>query len=183
MKNSNTPTLCDVIDGLVFQDQEPGLKIDVDYKALEISCIDLITKLDSQLAKARELEQDEFIDSSGEAAQSMIDALSEFTEHYLKGNAATQSREEIDRAAAFVDTYEEFLKARPISKKLIRTFWVVEESDEVMSAHAKLGDALVRACATTLYHAVAMVGLDSDFGREIDQSTLVFVEQLHQSWN
>ena len=53
---------------------------------------------------------------------------------------------------------------------------------EITTAHAKLGEALVRGCAATFYHAVMLIGLNTEFGKEIDQSTVVYVNELQQSW-
>lgn len=182
MIKTNIPSINQVVDGFVFQEQDLGLEINVDHKKLEIACVDLISKLENLLSKAKELEQDDFIDESGVVGRKMIETLKHFSNECLEGNGAAQAQEEISRALTYVATYEEFLKSRPLTKSLLRTFWVVSETTDILNAHSELGRALVRACAATLYHGVVMVGLDSEFGKEIDQSTVVFVEQLLESW-
>lgn len=182
MIKTNIPSINQVVDGFMFQEQESGVAKNVDHKKLEIACVDLISKLENLLAKAKQLEQDDFIDESGVVGQKMIESLTHFSNECLEGNAAVQAQEEISRASTYVATYEEFLKSRPLTKSLLRTFWDVPETKDILNAHSELGRALVRACAATLYHGVVMVGLDSEFGKEIDRSTVVFVEELLESW-
>ena len=183
MNQPQTPSLNNAVEGFVFAKPDESNSINIDYKVLEISCINLISKLENCLAKARELPKDEFIDESGEIGGRMLETLNSFCNEFMTGATAQQVREEIERTQLIVDTYGEVLKTRPLSNALIRTFWTIDESDDIQASHKKLGEGLVRACAVAFYHAVILVGLDTEFGLEIDQSTVVFVNELKQSWN
>ena len=183
MNKTNIPSLSRADTGIQFIHQEPCRVVDVDYKALETSSIDLISKLENSLAKAREMPKDDFVDEAAVTCKQMLSYLSEFTEEYLSGDAAVQSKQEIDRASTAAYAHEEVLTTRPLAKSIIRMFWEVAESDEIESSHRQLGQAIVRSCAATFYHAVMMIGLDSEFGCEIDQSTAVFVTELKQAWS
>lgn len=183
MNQTNYPSLGNAVTGFVFCQQDVSAKTKAEQKALEFACVDLISKLENLAAKASELADDDFIDESAGIARNIADRLSQFGEEFLDGAAAVQAKEEIDRTLAFCQTYEEVLKTRSFGNAFLRTFWKVEESDAIKSAHAKLGEALTRCCATTFYHAVVLIGNDSDSGKQIDQSTLVFVNELRTVWN
>jgi len=183
MNQTPTPSLNNAVDGFVFEQADESQSINVDHKALEISCINLISKLENCLAKARELPKDDFIDQSSEIGGSMLEILKSFCNEHMTGTTAKQVLKEVDRTELMVNAYAEVLKTRPLTNALIRTFWTIEESDDIKASHKQLGEGLVRACAVAFYHAVMLVGLDTDFGKEIDQSTVVFVNELKQSWN
>ena len=182
MNQTEFPSLNDAVEGFVFQKQVVCDAINVDHRALEVSCVNLISKLENLLAKARELPSDDFVDESADIARGLLEMLSEFGTEYLTGSAAKQAKEEIDRARTFSHTYDEVLKTRPLTNAFLRTFWKVKESQEITTAHKQLGEALVRGCAATFYHAVMLIGLNTDFGKEIDQSTVVYVNELQQTW-
>ena len=183
MKPTEYPSLNDAVAGLVFQESGAPRKINVDHQALEISSIDLISKLENLLAKAREMPRDDFVDETANIAKKILFHLTAFGDEYFEGQAAEHSKDEIVRALTFTHTYEEVLKTRPLTNAIIRTFWKIDELKEIKAAHQQLGEALVRACAATFYHAVMLIGLDNPFGQQIDQSTVVFVNELKQSWN
>lgn len=182
MNHTEYPSLNNTVAGFVFQKQEACETTDFDRRALEISCVDLISKLENQLAKAMQMPKDDFVDESAIVARKMLKLLLEFCDEFLVGKPGAQAKEEIDRALSFTDTYEEVLKTRSLKNAFIRAFWNVDESEEIQLSHAQLGEALVRGCAATFYHAVMRVGLDTPLGKQIDQSTVVFVNELKQSW-
>ena len=185
MNQTEFPSLAanDAVAGFVFQQQEAGETKKVDRKTLEVSCVDLICKLENLLAKAKEMPKDDFIDESAIVGRKMLEHLSAFGDKFFVGNAAEQAKEEIGRAMTYSHLFDEVLKTRSLTNIVIRTFWNVKESDEILSSHAQLGEALIRGCAATLYHAIMLLGVHTDLGKEIDQSTIVFVTELKQSWN
>jgi len=182
MNEMTHPSLNNKLDGLVFESQPECPPINVDHQILEVATVDLISKLENILAKAHDMANDDFIDASAEIAQKMIEPLEAFNKEYLHDAAAKQAQVETNRAIGFADTYQAVLKTRSWTNAVIRAFWNVEENKDILVAHADLGGALVRACATTFYHAVKMIGLDHDFGKEIDKSTVVFVNELQENW-
>ena len=184
MNQTNHPSLATnaAAAGIVFHKQEPGEANAVDQKALEASCVDLICKLENIFAKAKEMPKVDFVDESATTARKMLELLLGFCDKFLTGKADAQAREEINRAMTVSHTYDEVLKTRSLGNAILRTFWKVEESKEIQESHSQLGEALIRACAATLYHAIILIGFDTDLGKQIDQSTVVFVSELKQSW-
>ena len=185
MNQTEYPSLAatDTVAGFVYLEQEVSEPANVDRSALEASCVDLICKLENLLSKATGMQRVDFIDESANIGRSMLEQLLLFTDKFLTGTAADQAQEEIDRASTFSYTYDEVLKTRSLTESILRTFWKSDDSLEVLSAHKQLGDALIRACAATFYHAVMLVGFESEQGKQIDQSTVVFVHELQESWN
>jgi hypothetical protein len=182
MNQTDYPSLGNAVAGVVFHKQPPSVKSQVDEKAREIACIDLTSKLENIVAKTNEMATDDFIDESAVIGRKIIEALSSFIGQFLEGKAAQQANEEIDRAKTFCLTYDEVLNTRSFGKAILRTFWKIEESDAIKDAHGQLGTALTRACAVTFYHAVVLFGDDSKPGELIDQSALVFVNELKRIW-
>ena len=184
MNQTEHPMLAanDAVAGFVFQSQEACEATKVDRKALETSCVDLISKLENLLAKAKELPSDEYVDDSAKVGRKMLDRLSAFCEAFLTGKAAAQAKKEIDRAITVSHAYDEVLKTRSLKNTIIRVFYEIEESEDIQASHAQLGEALIRGCAATLYHAIMLVGFDTALGKQIDQSTVVFVNELKESW-
>ncbi len=184
MNQTQFPSLAanDAVPGFVFQTQDANQSSQFDRIELELACVDLICKLENLLAKAREMPHDDFVDESAIVGRKMLETLSGFSDEFLVGNASGQAKEEIDRGMTFSHLHDEVLKTRPLTKSIIRTFWNVKESEEIQSSHAQLGEAIVRGCAATLYHAIMLLGIDSELSKEIDQSTVLFVTELKQSW-
>lgn len=184
MKNTDCPAIAanDVVSGFVFQQQEAPSSDSIDRKSLEASCVDLICKLENRLAKAMAMSRVDFIDESATVAREMLDHLQNFSESFLGGKAADQAKEEIERALTYSHTFDEVLKTRPLMNTIARTFWNVDEKAEIQTAFAQLGAALIRGCAATLYHAIVFIGVETELGQQIDQSTVYFVNELQESW-
>lgn len=182
MNQTESPSVHGAISGLVFpkSDAPKGLTA---RKECEVACVDLVSRLENWLVKARELDHDDLIDQSGKLGQSMIEILSTFSDNFLTGKAAAQVDEEIARAITTSLAYGEILSTRPLKNALLRTFWKVEESKEIMDYHEKLGETLVRASVVTCYHAVALLGVNTGFGKVIDQSTIEFVNDFKAFWS
>ena len=184
MNKSNVPLLVENAKaaGLSLARTEEAINWSIDTATLGISCIELIGQLENTFAKAREQSQVDFIDESATTARKMLMLLNSFANQYLSGNAARQSEEEIEKSLMCSHTFDEVLKTRPFSNALKRAFWKAEETEEIQNAHHKLGESLIRATTTTLFHAIMILGTESDLGNEIDQSSVIFVSELKQSW-
>jgi hypothetical protein len=185
MNQTDYPSLAatDTVAGFVYREQEVSVPANIDRKTLESSCVDLICKLENQLSKAKDMQRVDYIDESATIGRSMLELLLRFTDEFLTGKAAEQAQEEIARASTFSHTYDEVLKSRSLKESILRTFWKADDSQDVRNAHKQLGEALIRACAATFYHAVMLVGIETEQGKQIDQSTVVFVHELQESWN
>ena len=184
MNDTNLPMLVENAKavGLSLARTEEAINWSVDTATLGISCIELIGQLENVFAKAKEQSQVDFVDESATTARKMLTLLNTFANQYLSGNAVRQSEAEIEKSLLCSHTFDEVLKTRPFSNALKRTFWKAEETEEIKHAHQKLGESLIRATATTLFHAIMIFGTESDLGNEIDQSSVIFVSELKQSW-
>jgi len=184
MNATNTPQLAENAKaaGLVLARTTEEMANAVDHSALGMSCVELIGRLENAFAVARDQQPTDYIDESGETARKMLDLLEAFRKAHLSGAAADQAGDEVSKALMGSHAYDEVLKTRPLGNALLRAFWKADEVDSIKEAHSKLGENLIRATAATLYHAIMMLDFDSELGSEIDQSTVVFVSELGQSW-
>ena len=184
MNASNLPKLAENAKaaGLVIVRSQSDSEDLIDRSILGMACVELIGKLENTFAKAREQQPTDYIDESGNTARKMLDLMQNFTRSHLQNSAYKQANEEITKAMMGSHAYDEVLKTRPLGNALLRAFWKADEVDSIKEAHNKLGDNLVRATAATLYHAIMLLDFSSELGAEIDQSTVVFVTELGQSW-
>ncbi|MFK7769588.1 MAG: hypothetical protein AB8B55_20420 [Mariniblastus sp.] len=182
MNHVELPALSNVLVGFEPKSQQRDKTAVLNHKELETSCIDLLSQLESIIAKARELDSDDFIDGAAPICRKVLKQVSTFTDEFLTGSAAEQANEEIGKADTHTYAYEEVLTTRSFTNAFLRSFWEVEERPEIVEAHERLGDALVRATAVSFYHVVLHAGLDSEVGQKIDQSTSTFVTQLKEVW-
>lgn len=185
MSSSNLPMLADNVatQGIVFTRTEADIAGSIDEKALGFACIELIGKLENEFARAKDFQATDYVDEAASTARKMLEPLKAFSDEFLTGDAKMQANEEISKAQAVGDTYDEVLKTRPLGNALLRTFWKADEVEAIRDAHAKLGESLIRATAAALYHGIMLLGFDTPMGQEIDQSTVVFVTELNQSWS
>jgi hypothetical protein len=154
----------------------------IDQGELEIACVDLICQLESLVSVAKESGREEHMNSAAATAKKMLTRLLEFSDRFFRGDEAVQTRDEISKALHQSATYQEILNSRSWGSAIKRAFLGAEDSDEIKATYEQLGLALIRACATVLYHAIVLVGFDSPLGKQIDQSTVVFVRELKESW-
>ena len=154
----------------------------VDQAELEMACIDLICHLESSIASAKELGREEHMKDAANTANKILSRLLSFSDQFFNGDEAEQTREEIVKALDESATYTAVQKSRSWTSALKRTFGGAEDDDNIKRAYESLGLGLIRACATVLYHAIVVVGFESPLGKQIDQSTVVFVRELKESW-
>lgn len=154
----------------------------IDQGELENACVDLICQLESLISMAKEAGREEHMEGAAETARKMLTRLLTFSDHFFVGDESTQTREEISKALHQSATYQEVLNSRSWGSAIKRAFLGAEDNEQIKATYEKLGLALIRACATVLYHAIVLVGFDSPLGKQIDQSTVVFVRELKESW-
>ena len=183
MNSSNAPMLADsaATAGMIFTPPQTELAEAIDSKLLGLSCVELIGRLECEFVKAKEFQPSDYIDESAETARKMLALLAEFSNDNL-GDASIQANDEIQKANAVSYTYDEVLKTRPLGNALLRAFWKAEEVEDIKVAHKNLGQSTIRAIAATLYHAIMIIGFDSEMGKEIDQSTVLIITELNKSW-
>ena len=154
----------------------------IDQGELEIACVDLMCQLESLISLAKESGRDDHMEGAADTAKKMLTRLLEFSDRFFAGEESVQTREEISKALHESATYQEILNSRSWSSAIKRAFMGAEDNEHIKNTYEKLGLALIRACATVLYHAIVLVGFDSPLGKQIDQSTVVFVRELKESW-
>ncbi len=154
----------------------------VDQAELEIACVDLICHLESLIATAKEVGREEHMKDASNTANRILSKLLSFSDQFFNGEEAEQTREEIVKALDESSAYTAVQKTRSWGSALKRTFGGAEDNENIKRTYESLGLALIRACATVLYHAIVVVGFESPLGKQIDQSTVVFVRELKESW-
>lgn len=154
----------------------------VDQAELEMACIDLICHLEQSVATAKEVGREEHMKNAATTANNILSKLLSFSDQFFTGDEADQTREEIVKALDESSAYTAVQKTRSWGSALKRTFGGAEDNENIKSSYESLGLALIRACATVLYHAIVVVGFESPLGKQIDQSTVVFVRELKESW-
>lgn len=154
----------------------------IDQAELEMVCVDLICHLESLVATAKEAGREEHMKTGAATANKILAKLLSFSDRFFTGEEADQTREEIIKALEESSAYTAVQKTRSWGSALKRTFGGSEDDPNIVRAYEALGLALIRACATVLYHAIVVVGFESPLGKQIDQSTVVFVRELKESW-
>ena len=154
----------------------------VNQAELEMACVDLICHLESAIATAKEVGREEHMKEAASTANKILSRLLTFSDNFLSGDEARQTRDEIVNALDESSAYTAAQKTRTWGSAIKRTFGGAEDNETIKRAYETLGLSLIRACATVLYHAIAVVGFESPLGKQIDQSTVVFVRELKESW-
>ena len=154
----------------------------VDQAELEIACVDLICHLENSITVAKESGRTEHMNVASTTANNILSKLLSFSDQFFTGEEAEQTREEIVKALDESSAYTAVQKTRSWGSALKRTFGGAEDNENIKKSYESLGLALIRACATVLYHAIVLVGFESPLGKQIDQSTVVFVRELKESW-
>lgn len=163
-------------------DATAGPVRDVNQSELEMACVDLICQLECMIATAREAGKEEHMNNASATANKMLNQLLSFSDRFFTGNEAEQTRDEIVKAVEESAAFTTELRSRSWGSTLKGMFGTAEVSDSVRLAYENLGLALIRACATVLYHVIVVVGFESPLGKQIDQSTVVFIRELKESW-
>ena len=154
----------------------------IDQAELEMACVDLICHLESLVAVAKEMGREEHMKEGSDTANKILAKLLTFSDQFFSGDEASQTREEIVKALDESSVYSAVQKTRSWGSALKRTFGGAEDNENIKIAYESLGLALIRACATVLYHAIVVMGFESPLGKQVDQSTVVFVRELKESW-
>ena len=153
-----------------------------DRAELELRCVNLICQLENLLATAKESDRGDQVEDSAKAANKMLDQLITFVESSLTGQAAEEALEEIRKASDASAVHKEILGNRSWGSTFLSIFVsdAVDENSKI--THEKLGKQMARTCATTLHHAIELVGAESVIGQQISQSTAVFVHEFVEVW-
>ena len=165
-----------------IQPNQTGAVRTADRAELEVACVDMICHLESSIAVAKECGLGEHMKVAATSANNILSKLLSFSDEFFTGEEAEQIREEIVKALDESSSYTAVQKTRSWGSALKRTFGGAEDNENIKASYESLGLALIRACATVLYHAIVLVGFESPLGKQIEQSTVVFVRELKESW-
>ena len=147
--------------------------------ALEMSCVDLICQLEHLLATGKEADRGDQVEDSGKLADKMLEKLVEFSDKHLD---CEEILEQITKASHAIKVHKSMLGNRSWGATIMSVFIVDAIDENSKNSHVQLGKDLVCVCATVLHQAVQLVGEDSEIGKQIGQSMIVFVDEFETAW-
>ncbi len=150
----------------------------------EIGCINLISQLETQVASARgDGGRNGHVENASENTDKLLELLLNFCDEFLTGERFDNAFEEIKKAKYASMAHKEVLDTRSWGFALMNLFGAHACSDaSVRQSYDNLGDALLGACSATLLQAIEAAGSDSEIGKTVEQSLVVFVEEFQASW-
>ena len=147
---------------------------------LEIECINLICKLENQLATAKEGYRDDQVSESAATSEKMLKLLMDFSETHLQ-EEVEDLHAAIVAALQKIDTHRKVVKSQSWTRSLISVFFDSVDEDAV-STHAELGNSMAQVCATVFVPTIHRLGADSNVARQVEQSMELFVEEFTKNW-
>ena len=147
---------------------------------LEIECIDLVCKLEHEIAVAKEGYRDDQVTESATTSERMLKSLVAFSQTHLKED---EEELHIALAAAFekIAAHQKVINAQSWTRSLISVFFDSVNEDAV-TTHAELGKSMAQACATVFVSTINRLGADSKIARQVEQSMELFVEEFTEKW-
>ena len=147
---------------------------------LEIECIDLVCKLEHELAIAKEGYRDDQVTESAATSERMLKLLVDFSETHLQ-----QDIEELNVAltAAFekIAAHKKVISSQSWTRSLISVFFDSVDENAV-TTHSELGKSMAQVCATVFVSTIHRLGADSKVARQVEQSMELFVEEFTENW-
>ena len=147
---------------------------------LEVECINLICKLENQLATAKEGYRDDQVSESAATSEKMLKLLMDFSETHLQ-EEVEDLHAAIVAALQKIDTHRKVVKSQSWTRSLISVFFDSVDEDAV-STHAELGNSMAQVCATVFVPTIHRLGADSNVARQVEQSMELFVEEFTKNW-
>ena len=147
---------------------------------LEIECIDLVCKLEHELAVAKEGYRDDQVAESAATSERMLKLLLNFSEANLQ-----EDLEELHAAitAAFdkIEAHEKVIKSQSWTRSFISVFFDSVDENAV-STHSELGKSMAQVCATVFVATIHRLGAESKVARQVEQSMELFVDEFTENW-
>ena len=147
---------------------------------LEIECIDLVCKLEHELAVAKEGYRDDQVSESGVTSERMLTLLMAFSQAHLQ-----QDMEELHAAVNVavekIAAHQKVIKSQSWTRSLVSVFFDSVDEDAV-STHAELGKSMAQVCATVFVSIMHRLGTESKVARQVEQSMELFVDEFTENW-
>ena len=147
---------------------------------LEIECIDLVCKLEHEIAVAKEGYRDEQVTESASTSERMLGLLVTFSESHLQDDM-----EELHAALVVanekINAHRKVVGNQSWTRSLISVFFDSVDENAVTS-HAELGNSMAQVCATVFVSTIHRLGADSKVARQVEQSMELFVEEFTEKW-
>ena len=147
---------------------------------LEIECIDLVCKLEHELAVAKEGYRDDQVAESAATSERMLRLLVTFSDTHLQDDV-----EELQAALAVafekIAAHRKVISKQSWTQSLISVFFDSVDENAV-STHAELGKSMAQVCATVFVSTIQRLGAESNVAKQVQQSMELFVEEFTENW-
>jgi len=147
---------------------------------LEIECIDLVCKLEHELASAKEGYRDDQVSESADTSERMLKLLMTFSQTHLQDDMEELTAS-VQAAFEKIDAHREVVSSQSWARSFVSVFF--ESVDEnAVSTHAELGQSMAQVCATVFVSTIHRLGDDSKVAKQVKQSMELFVDEFTENW-
>ncbi len=149
------------------------------HEELESASVDLLCKLEFLVSAIKEADPADQTDIAIETTKKMILEMTEFSLAFLTGEAYAQTEKAIERTLASVHVLETLLANRSLGGMIRRAFGGEDPNEvTIKDANRALLQAVKRSIVTLLFNTIQIVGFESSLGKQLDQSTMLFVSDI-----
>ena len=153
-----------------------------EFEELEGGVVDLLCQLEHLLSVVKETDPADRSEVFVESSEKMLTVMLDFTEAFYSGESLEKTNGEISAAFMSCQLLNELTANVSIGGLLLRTFGGTDPNQAVIDDTSnELRRTLKRAIVTLLYHAIQMAGFDTPLGKQLDQSTVLFVAELESA--
>ena len=150
-----------------------------EFAELEGGVVDLLCQLEHLLSVIQDADPADKSEVLVETSQKMLSVMLDFTEAFFSGESLDRTNGEISTAFMGSQVLKELTENISIGGLLRRTFGGADPNQAVIDETTiDLRRTLKRAVVTLLYHAIQLAGFETPLGKQLDQSTLLFVSEL-----
>jgi len=147
---------------------------------LEIACIDLVCKLEHDIAVAKEGYRDDQVVESANTSERMLESLLIFAETHLQHDME-ELEASVTVAAQKVAEHRKVIKGQSWTRSLISVFYDSVDENSI-ATHSELGKAMAKVCATVFVSTIKRLGSGSNVAQQVQQSMELFVEEFTEKW-
>lgn len=151
-----------------------------DTAELEIECIDLVCKLEHDIAVAKEGYRDDQVKESATTSQRMLESLLVFAETHLQHDME-ELEASVTAAAEKITAHRQVVKGQSWTRSLISVFYDSVDENSI-ATHSELGQAMAKVCATVFASTIKRLGAESNVAHQVQQSMELFVEEFTEKW-
>ena len=174
---NNAPQKTNPVSSPVAQPPRPASGANAE---LEIECIDLVCKLEHELAVAKEGYRDDQVSESAVTSERMLKLLMDFSEAHLQDDME-ELHAAVNVAVEKISAHQKVIKSQSWTRSLISVFFDSVDEDTV-STHAELGKSMAQVCATVFVATIHRLGAESKVAKQVQQSMELFVDEFTENW-